>query len=85
MFARLTQEQRHHYAMREGLQKDMKGEELPELFVSLTKREREVLMQGFGDIRDFFTKEEHLPEHALEADDVHAEREHLRALIFGNI
>lgn len=80
-FKRLTPEQRHHYPMRDGLEKD----HAPELFANLSKRDREALMAGFGDIRGLFANDDLFTEFDLESDDLHGEREKLRALIFSNL
>lgn len=86
VFAQLTQEQRHHYSMRDGLQKDADSAgRLPVLFESLPPSDRETLWKGFGDIRSLFVRDEFFSETRLGTDDVFGEREAIRALIFANL
>jgi len=87
-FTRLSQTQRHHYAMRDGFRKDSKKDDapLPEHFVGVSGDDRKALREGFGKlVRDLFARDELFPEHVLERDDVHGERDKLRALIFSNL
>lgn len=85
-FKRLSAEQRHHYAMRDGLLKDSReGLPVPKLFSELSADAIEALSRGFGDIRAAFADDSLFTEQWLEADDLHSEREKLRALIFSNL
>lgn len=86
-FARLSQAQRHHFAMREGFVKDTSdGVPLPEYFADVNGDDRQALRRGFGkEARDLFAHDSLFPEHVLDGDDVHGERETLRALIFSDL